>query len=99
MTRLLLAAILVLQPAMPAAQVLDHELARRAVGRGDVMPLERILALIEARYPGRILEVELEDEDGVWLYEIEILTPTGRVLEIELDPRTGAVLSLEEDDD
>ena len=99
MTRLLLAAILVLQPAMPAAQFLDHEVARRAVGRGDVMPLEQILALIEARYPGRILEVELEDEDGLWLYEIEILTPTGRVLEIELDPRTGAILSLEEDDD
>lgn len=99
MTRLLLAAILVLQPAMPAAQVLDHKVARRAVGRGDAMPLERILALIEARYPVRILEVELEDEDGVWLYEIEILTTTGRVLEIELDPRTGAVLSLEEDDD
>ena len=99
MTRSLLAAILLLHPAILAAQSSDHEVARRAVGRGDMMPLEQILASIEAQYPGRILEVELEDEDGLWLYEIEILTPAGRVLEIELDPRTGAILSLEEDDD
>ncbi|WP_173404058.1 PepSY domain-containing protein [Paracoccus marcusii] len=43
--------------------------------RGDMLPLEQILARIEARHPGRIVEVELEDEDGLWLYEIEVLTP------------------------
>ncbi len=54
---------------------------------------------LEARHPGRIVEVELEDEDGLWLYEIEVLTPEGRLIEIELDARTGAILGYEEDDD
>ncbi len=99
MTRSRLAAALILIPSILSAQPADHEIARRAVGRGDMLPLERILAGIEAGHPGRIVEVELEDEGGMWLYEVEILTPEGRLIELELDPRTGAVLSMKEDDD
>ena len=93
--------MLILLPLTLAAQplALDYETARQAVGRGDMMPLEQILARIEARHPGRIVEVELEDENGLWLYEIEVLTPEGRLIELELDARTGAILGYEEDDD
>lgn len=93
--------MLILLPLTLAAQPLapDYETARQAVGRGDMLPLEQILARIEARHPGRIVEVELEDENGLWLYEIEVLTPDGRLIELELDARTGAILGYEEDDD
>ncbi len=101
MKRSLSSLMLILLPLTLAAQPIapDYETARQAVDRGDMLPLEQILARIEARHPGRIVEVELEDEDGLWLYEIEVLTPGGRLIEIELDARTGAILGYEEDDD
>ena len=101
MKRSLSSLMLILLPLTLAAQPIapDYETARQAVDRGDMLPLEQILARIEARHPGRIVEVELEDEGGMWLYEVEILTPEGRLIELELDPRTGAVLSMKEDDD
>lgn len=101
MKRSLSSLMLILLPLTLAAQPIapDYETARQAVDRGDMLPLEQILSRIEARHPGRIVEVELEDEDGLWLYEIEVLTPEGRLIEIELDARTGAILGYEEDDD
>lgn len=101
MKRSLSSLMLILLPLTLAAQPIapDYETARQAVDRGDMLPLEQILARIEALHPGRIVEVELEDEDGLWLYEIEVLTPEGRLIEIELDARTGAILGYEEDDD
>ena len=45
-----------------------------------------------------MLEAELEEEDGVLVYEVEILTTAGVVRELELDARDGRVLKDEEDD-
>ncbi|MBN0864542.1 PepSY domain-containing protein, partial [Pseudomonas aeruginosa] len=51
------------------------------------------------RYAGaRLLEVELEEEDDVYVYEVELLTRDGVVRELELDARNGRILKDEEDD-
>ena len=48
--------------------------------------------------PGDVIEVELEsDRKQALVYEIKILTRTGRVREVRIDARTGAVLSTEDD--
>lgn len=70
----------------------DHERARRAVESGQILPLRDVLARLERSYPGRVLEVELERDDGLWLYEIKLLQADGRLLKLKLDARTAAVL-------
>jgi uncharacterized membrane protein YkoI len=75
----------------------DHEAARAALARGQVLPLTRILAIAEQKAPGDVLKVELEDDDGRLVYEVKILGRNGRVRELDLDARTGAVLKLEND--
>lgn len=66
---------------------------------GHIMPLEELFAIISRHYPGaRLLEVELEEENGLYIYEIELITRQGVVREIELDARTGRILQDEEDD-
>lgn len=73
----------------------DHEEARRAVLRGELKPLSEILAKVEAEFAGRVLEVQLERHGNNRLvYEIELLTPAGRVLELKYDGRTGERLSM-----
>lgn len=70
----------------------DHERARRAVESGQILPLRDVLARLERSYPGRVLEVELERDDGLWLYEIKLLQADGRLLKLKLDAKTAAVL-------
>jgi uncharacterized membrane protein YkoI len=70
----------------------DHERARAAQQAGKIRPLADILREVERRYLGRVIETELEQEDGLWIYEFRILPPTGRVFELELDAATGALL-------
>ena len=76
----------------------DHDAARRAYQRGEILPLSQILQRVLKVTPGEVLEVELDDDDGRPIYEIEILERSGRVLEFEIDARSGAVLKVEGDD-
>ncbi|KKM61437.1 hypothetical protein LCGC14_1531770, partial [marine sediment metagenome] len=44
-------------------------------------------------------EVELEKEDGLYVYELEIVDYSGEVWELELDAKTGELVELENEDD
>jgi len=76
----------------------DHDDARRAYERGEAQPLSQILKRVQTVVPGEVLEVEMDREDGRLVYEIEVLQRSGRVLEVTVDARSGAVLSVEDDD-
>lgn len=54
-----------------------------------------IQAIALAAVPGEVLQVDLEHEDGQDIYEIKILTQTGRVIEIEIEAATGSILKQE----
>ena len=53
------------------------------------------IALTEV--PGEVVEVEFETEDGIDIYEVEILTADGEEMEVEIDANTGEVLEVEEE--
>lgn len=79
---------------MAVADSGDHERARRAVEAGEVLPLRDVLARVEVDYPGQVMELELERDDGLWLYEIKILQSGGVLIELEVDARDGRVLAV-----
>ncbi|MCX8133791.1 MAG: PepSY domain-containing protein [Roseococcus sp.] len=94
-----LAAALLLAPLLlPAAhdarasERRDHERARAALEAGQIRPLSDLLAEVERRFRGRVIEAELERDDAQWLYELKILPPNGRVFIVELDAATGQLL-------
>lgn len=49
--------------------------------------------------PGSVVATELESEDGVAVWEIEILDSANRTVELEIDAHTGDVLASEVEDD
>lgn len=93
MTLLLLASLPGAAP--PARADDDHERARRAVQRGEILPLEEILRRLPLAADERLLEVEVERDDGLWIYEIEVVSPAGRVREFEVDARDGRVIEID----
>jgi uncharacterized membrane protein YkoI len=46
---------------------------------------------------GEVLKVELEREDGRFVYEVKILSADGRVREVELDSRDGSIIDVEDE--
>lgn len=70
----------------------DHERARAAVQAGEVLPLPALLQRLQRTHPGQVLELELEHEDGRWIYEIKLLQPGGQLLKLEVDAATAQVL-------
>ena len=49
--------------------------------------------------PGTVVESEFESEDGVSLWEIEILDANQQVTEVEVDANTGEILNQKVDND
>lgn len=72
----------------------DHDRARAAMKAGQVLPLQEVLEKVLRSHPGDVLEVELEREDGRWVYELKILQSGGRLLRLDVDARTASVLGI-----
>ncbi|MFG6489276.1 PepSY domain-containing protein [Roseateles sp. BYS78W] len=70
----------------------DHDRARAALKAGEVLPLQEVLDRLQRSHPGEVLEVELEREDGRWIYEFKLLQSGGRLLRLDVDARTATVL-------
>lgn len=79
-----------------ASDLDDHDRARQALQAGEVLPLLSILRRVEQDYPGQIMEVELEQEDNRWIYEIKVLRRGGALVKLEIDARSGVVLGTRE---
>lgn len=86
-----LVAALAVGAAAPASAS-DHDRARRAVEEGRILPLKDILARAQGAYPGQVIEAELEDEGGMVVYEIKMLTADGRVMKLSYNAATGELL-------
>jgi|SRR5690606_30466970 uncharacterized membrane protein YkoI len=76
----------------------DHDRARAAVQRGAILTLERILAIAEQDTPGRVIDVELGEDNDRYLYEIEIIDRAGRMVELKIDAASGRIIEREADD-
>ena len=77
----------------------DVELARDLVERGQIMPLAQVLTRLAEQHPGQVVEVELEYSDGILVYEVDPITPDGRMIEVDMDASTGKIVDIDEDDD
>ncbi|SUZ34010.1 hypothetical protein ROE7235_03791 [Roseibaca ekhonensis] len=94
-----LALILALLASPAWADRADHDRARRALEAGEILPLSEILQAAEAARPGRVIELELERDDGRWIYELELVARDGQLYEMEIDAATGTVLEIEREGD
>ena len=77
---------------------------RAAVQAQRILPLSEIIPMIEDQLNARLLEAEFEEEHGRYVYELELITDSGRMIEVDVDAATGAILEVEqegraEDDD
>lgn len=82
---------------LPSAGIGDEnelERLRGAVLRGEALPLSTLQSLLLARFPGEVVNTELDEEDEGFIYEFEVLQVDGRLLEVEMNAATGAIIDV-----
>lgn len=53
-----------------------------------------MLDRVERDYPGQVVKVEFEEDDGEFIYEIRLLQSGGGLIKMKIDARDGRVLSV-----
>jgi len=74
----------------------EHDQVRRAVERGEIRALADILVAVRDKLPGEIAGVEVEHEDGRWIYEFRVIDAKGRLFEVYVDARDGKIERIKE---
>jgi len=75
----------------------DSDRARELLSKGEILSLSDILTRVSSDVPGKILEIELKEEKGDIVYEIEFLAEDGVVMEMYVDAKTAKILSVQVD--
>jgi uncharacterized membrane protein YkoI len=60
--------------------------------------MEEAIKTATTQFPGKVLEAELESEDGKAIYEVEIVNAAGENREFEIDAQSGKILSSDLED-
>ncbi|RPH67833.1 MAG: peptidase M4 [Burkholderiales bacterium] len=84
-------AVLAATPASASDRVRQQEV-RQLRESGKILPMEEILTRARAAQPGQVVEVELDREDGRYVYEVKVIDSADRVHKLELDAGNGEVL-------
>lgn len=73
----------------------EQDCALQALKSGEIRPLTEVLAVARDKLPGEVIKVELDRDDGVWVYEIKVLTDSGKRREIEINAQTLTVIKID----
>ncbi|WLV24564.1 PepSY domain-containing protein [Aciduricibacillus chroicocephali] len=59
--------------------------------------MQEAMNIALSRVPGQVVKIELEQEHGKTIYEVEVLTAQGVKYELDIDSNTGQILKFESD--
>lgn len=59
--------------------------------------IEQAMVIALQRVPGQVVKAELDYDDGMLVYEIDIRTAEGHKYEVKIDANTGAILRVKLD--
>lgn len=77
----------------------DQDEARAALERGEIKPLDQVLAAVRAAVPGDVVAVKLKSKKKAWIYSLKVLTPAGKRRDVKIDAGSLSILDADDDDD
>lgn len=61
--------------------------------------IEQAMNVAVHTVPGQIVNVDLDMEDGILVYEVFIMTQNNQTFEVEVHARTGNIIKIEQEND
>ncbi|MGF1760799.1 hypothetical protein L4D76_23320 [Photobacterium sagamiensis] len=72
----------------------DHDEVMEAVQQGLIQPFSALQAKVNAQLNGRIIRVELEEDDDIWIYDLKLLDPHNNIVRVEYEARTLSIIEI-----
>ncbi|RNB87589.1 peptidase M4 [Brevibacillus nitrificans] len=77
----------------PYAHAIDQPVQQPAI------TVEQAKTIALQQVKGRVIHVDLDRDNGVWKYEVIVLTDQNEVYEVEINANTGQVIQVEKEND
>lgn len=76
-----------------AASAQQHDNAREALKRGEIMPYSSIKKIVERQIDGKIVGQKLRRTNQGWQYDLRVRADGGRVMVLVVDATNGNIVS------
>ena len=75
---------------------IDHRLESQFPDLAKIDYIQAVQAAL-AECKGKVLKVELENENDFLVYSVDVVTPDNSIMDVKVDAGTGAVLAMDRD--
>jgi uncharacterized membrane protein YkoI len=72
----------------------DHDEVMHAVQQGLIQPFSALQEKVAKQLNGRIIKVELDEDDDVWVYELKLIDPNNNIVKVEYEARTLTIIEI-----
>lgn len=77
----------------------DQDAARAALARGEILPLQNMIATLDKVLPNNsIIKVDFDYDDGLYIYELKVIDAKGIIREVEINAKTAEIIDIELND-
>lgn len=71
----------------------EHDDAREALKRGDIMPYSAIKRIVEGQVDGKVVGQKLRRTNRGWQYDLRVRPQNGRVMVLVVNAKNGEIVS------
>ncbi|WP_262694843.1 PepSY domain-containing protein [Kordiimonas aquimaris] len=71
----------------------EHDDAREALRRGDILPYSQIKRIVESQLDGKVVGQKLRRTNRGWQYDLRLRPPNGRVMVLVVNAKNGNIIS------
>ncbi len=72
----------------------NPEQVRAATESGKIKPLSEILNVVGKKVPGKVLDVQVDNDGSPWLYRIKVRGKKGDVTSVTVNAETGKIMEI-----
>jgi hypothetical protein len=71
------------------------EEAQNQGGSGPAVSLKEVRRIVRRQIDGEILDTQLYETGGGWIYRVRVLSKDGRVVDVGVDVNTGQIIDVQ----
>lgn len=71
----------------------EHDDAREALKRGDILPYSAIKRIVESQVDGKVVGQKLRRTNRGWQYDLRVRPKNGRVMVVVVNAKNGNIVS------
>lgn len=69
--------------------------AQNQSGSGPTVSLKEVRRIVRRQFGGEILDTQLYETGGGWIYRVRVLQKDGRVVDVGVDGNTGQIVDVQ----